>query len=644
MLFALRFIVLLLVGLLLLQPFIELKINEEEKPVLLIFQDKSVSVPNKEISAVNDWIAQLDEELGDRFDIINYGFADKVYADTVLPITALNTDLGKVYSYVNETFQGANIGAIVIASDGIINQGIDPRYQDLNTSAPVFSILQGDTAIKEDLSVAEIKANKLAFLGNDFEIRARVEAVKMKGERINVKLLMNGQLIDEQTNIIQEKLYSSEVSFLVTAKQARTFRYTVQIDSTTSEVNTANNAKDIYVEVLDNRTKIQILLKAPHPDAAAIKNAIEKNEQYEVDLKLMKDWDGATSNADLFILHGLPSGPDDLKRLKGLLSAQKQIFSIVTADVSLAHFNSLNLGIAINTTRNQRDEAGAWIRQDFKLFNIPENNQLRRFPPLMVPFGEVTLKSNVQVALNQTVGSINTPQPFLIFTEQDGLKHGILLAEGWWRWRLFDNMLAEPLNWTDLLIQKTVQYLAIKQKRTRLAVNVPEQFIEGEDVEFGAEYYNPSFELSADVAIKLNLNNPNGEQFQYLFKPSGNNFSLNLGSLAPGVYTWTADADADAASFNQSGSFEVLENRAEYQQTVAQHGLMKFIAEQQGGEAFDINGLNMLTQRLNELETAKPIIHSSQEWTSLLDWKTLLFLIVLLASMEWFLRKFNGYV
>lgn len=644
LLFSLRLVMLLLIGFLLLQPFISIKIDEVEKPILLIFQDKSASVPESDVSKVNAWIASLEDAFDDRFDIQHYGFADEVFTDTSAQEKGLNTDIGKIYSYVNESFQGANIGAIVIATDGIINQGNDPRYQAMGTDAPLYSILLGDTATKIDAAVADLKANKLAFLGNDFEIRTRIDAVKLKGDRIKVKLLQNGMPTDEQIIGIQDLLHSAEVSFLVNAKTAGTFRYTVQVDSIAGEKNTANNTKDVYVEVLDNRTKVQILLKAPHPDAAAIKQAIEKNEQYEVALTLMKDWDGLSSTADLFILHGLPSNAEDLKRLKVLVNDQKQIFSVITADVSLTHFNALNLGVSINTTRNQRDEAGAWINKEFNLFNVPDNNQLRRFPPLMVPFGEVNLKANAQIALNQTVGSINTPQPFLLFTEQDGLKHGVLLAEGWWRWRLFNSMLDEPEIWTDVIIQKTVQYLAIKQKRTRLAVNVPAQFIESEDVEFEAEYYNPSFELSAEAAISLNLINPAGESFQFLFKPAGNSFTLNLGTLAPGEYKWRAEANAEAELFEQTGVFEVLENRAEYQQTVAQHGLMSFLTEQQYGKAYELSAINQLNEQLNQLETAKPVIHSSDDWMSLIDWKTMLYLMAFLVSLEWFLRKFNGYV
>ena len=57
--------------------------------------------------------------------------------------------------------------------------------------------------------------------------------------------------------------------------------------------------------------------------------------------------------------------------------------------------------------------------------------------------------------------------------------------------------------WADAVIVKTVQYLALKQKRTRLNVAAPERISEGKEVKFEAEYYNESFELDNEADLRL---------------------------------------------------------------------------------------------------------------------------------------------
>lgn len=640
---SLRFVWLFLILFLLLQPFIVKRVEDIEKPLLLLFIDGSASVKVEEREEVEALYEDLGASLAERFDVRQIPFAERVRSSGTDELNGLNTDLGVVFDHVNQAYQGANVGGIVVASDGMVNQGRDPRYAALNTDAPVFSLLLGDTSLKPDLSINKVRANNLAFLGNDFEVQALLQASKLNGEERTVRLLRNGAEVAKKSVRITNDQFSQEVSFLVSADRVGVARYGIVIDSLPSESIAANNSAETYVEVLDNRTQVILLAHAPHPDIAAFKEAIEKSEQYEVKVILFSDWSGKTDEGDLFITHGLPRGNEDLGRLQTIVDVGKPMFSVVTADVSLTHFNALNLGLRITTTRNQRDQAGAYIHSDFGLFNVPDHDELRRYPPLMVPFGEMNFTANADVALKQTVGGIQTDQPFLVFTERDGQKHGILLAEGWWRWRLFNRMMEQD-EWTDLIIQKTVQYIAVRQKRTRLAVSVPDRFIEGEEVIFQAEYYNEAYELNADVPIALKLLDGDSTAFDYRFSPQGKDYRLNLGTLPPGDYAWTADVEGQSERFQQSGAFKVLENRVEYQSTVARHALLRYLANQQGGEAFLLDEQDALRERLNQMQSAKPIIHSSSEWISLIDWKTLLFVIAVLAGLEWLLRKTNGYV
>jgi len=61
------------------------------------------------------------------------------------------------------------------------------------------------------------------------------------------------------------------------------------------------------------------------------------------------------------------------------------------------------------------------------------------------------------------------------------------------------------------------------------------------------------------------------------------------------------------------------------------------------GTHFPTNNIESLATHLLNLDTAKPLIHTTKEWNSIIEWKWLAILIILLISIEWFLRKFNGY-
>lgn len=639
-----RWIVVVFLAALLLLPSIIQLLEDEERPRLLVYTDASVSIPTEEKPEIARFVAKVDERLSEKYDVRHLPFgAAPVRNGDASPLDSLYTDLGAVLVSANEDFYGENIGAVVVASDGIQNKGTDPRYVPLTSGARVFTLALGDTSVRADVELNQLLNNRLAFLNNQFEIKARIVAHKCKGKSTVVRLLKDGSELARQTLSITEQDVAKEVQFLTTATDVGLNKYVVAIDVIEGEQNALNNTAEAFVEVLDNRTTVKILARAPHPDIAFLKRSIEVSDQYEVEVEMIKDWDGRTTTADLFILHGLPTGPNDMNLVKRIVVDGKPVFAIVTSGVSFRHFNALELGITLEVAPNKVDQVGGVLNQDFNLFNVSENNELRRYPPLYAPFGNYLTTSDHQALLCQKVGSIVTEKPLMLFTQQAERKSGMFFADGLWKWSLFEASIGEQ-GWTAKLIQKSVQFLAIKQKRTRLDVIAPRQLVEREEVVFEAEYYNPSYELNNDPDVTLVVTDAAGNAIDYRFRTTSKGYRLSLGSLSPGDYSWSASVMVDGERFTEKGIFTVAENRSEYVNLVADHGLLADLASRKGGESFVLNQSDALIDRLEQLESAKPIVHTSKDWSSLIEWKWLLFTLVLLLSAEWFVRKFTGYV
>ena len=640
----LRLTALIIIAVLLLKPFLIQIIEEEEKPRLVIYADQSASISLSDQDETATFIERAKVELSDKYKVEAFAFASEVNTSSdSAQLDPLYTDLGRAMSSVNDDFYGENIGAVVIASDGIQNKGSDPRYVSLNSNVRVFSIALGDTSVRSDIELSQVLSNRLAFLNNDIEIKSRVLASKLEGKSTTVHLLKDGKEIEAKKLTIDQDDYSVEFNFITQTQSIGLNKYTIAIDVIDGEVNELNNSSDIYVDVLDNRTKVKILAYAPHPDIAAMKKSIEQSDQYEVEVALLEAWDQNIKTADLYIFHGLPTDGNDLNKIKPILKEGVQAMAVVTSGVSIRHFNQLELGFTIEAARNKTDEVLGSVNDQFNLFNLEKNNDLKRFPPLLAPFGNYIINSNHQVALFQKVGNIETQNPLLLFTEQDGLKNGALLGEGWWRWRMFEASISNE-HWVDLVFQKAVQYLAIKQKRTRINVSAPRQLQERQEVVFNAEYYNESFELSNEPEMLLSVTDSLGNTIDYRFKNNSNAYRTSLGALPPGEYDWKASADVNGDVFSEEGKFTVIENRSEFVNLVANHALLRDLSQKKGGALFQKEESDALIETLRTLESAKPIIRSSKLWTSLIEWKLILLIIVLLLSIEWFFRKYTGYV
>jgi hypothetical protein len=500
----------------------------------------------------------------------------------------------------------------------------------------------GDSSTAPDFELSQVLNNKLVFLGNDFQIKARGVATKLQGETAKISLYRNGTLLEAKEVEITSQNQALEADFTTTADKVGVNQYVVQIALNDAEINPQNNAQSTFIEVLDNRTKIKILAKAPHPDLAAFKAAIVANEQYEVETVLLEDWDKNVESADLFLLHGLPTDAQDLNLVNLIKGKQKPMLMVFSSKVSLPQFNALGLGLNIISKGSLTEQVGASVNQDFNLFSVKSNDKIKRFPPLWSPFGEFQAKADHQVLLYQSIGQIKTDKPLLAFYNQGAFKTGVLMGEGWWKWRMIDEAQNEE-KWTDQVVLKALQYLALKQKRNRLSVLAPKQISERQNIAFKAELYNESYELVNDIELNLVVTDSLDNDLDYRFLSSGNAYQLNLGSLPTGTYQWRAEANIAGQEASETGEFIVTENKAEFIRTKADFNFMQTWASQKGGEMFTIDQLGAMQSALAELETAKAVIHTSRDWKSIIEWQWILSLIATLLTIEWFLRKFNGY-
>jgi hypothetical protein len=638
----LRWTTLFALGVLLLQPYIIQLIEESELPKLLVYVDDSKSVDQIETQSVNTWAYELESEIGDKYEIqlLNFGELPYRIKDS-LQKNPFETDLGAVVEGANQDFYGDNIGAVIIASDGIQTKGISPLYVPLAASAPVFVIGMGDSTSQADIEVSDVLVNRIAFINNDIQIKTRVKASKAKGETIAIDLLKNGVVVEQKEMVISTNDQGQEIEFMTRAEQLGQNKITIVASVQENERNILNNRKDAFVDVLDNRTRIKLIANSPHPDVAAIKRSIELSNQYEVSITLFEDWDRNVELDDLFVLHGIPADRSQLNAVKKIYTQGKPSWIILTNQTDLAAFNELPFGLSIEGRSRKSDEITGRINEDFSLFNLPESKSMKRLPPVVAPFGDYRLETDMNIALFQQFGDIETDRPLLAFTSQDGVKHGILTAEGIWRWRM---ALQSRDNWVESIVRKTVQFLALRQKRTRLEIQIPILIEEQLDVIAKAEAYNESFELTQDADVRLTVSDSNGNEFDYVLRSQGQMFELNLGKLSLGLYSWTANADIGEENFEQTGGFTVRENVSEFQRSRADFNLLNELAARNRGSFYHLSELESVKQRLIALDSARPVIHASNKWSDITELKWLAIVLVLILCLEWFLRKFNGSV
>lgn len=153
-LFALRSVAVFFIALLLLGLLIKTSGSNVEKPIIVFAQDNSQSVAGGADSAFykTEYAAKLKdffEKAGEKYDLKVLSFGDNITEQQSFNYKEKQTDISAVVDEVQNRYANRNVGAVILASDGIFNRGSSPVYAAEKLNFPFYTIALGDTTVKK---------------------------------------------------------------------------------------------------------------------------------------------------------------------------------------------------------------------------------------------------------------------------------------------------------------------------------------------------------------------------------------------------------------------------------------------------------------------------------------------------------------
>ncbi len=646
----LRGTVVTLIAFLLLSPLLKSTTRYTEKPIVLLALDNSGSITLGKDSAYykNEFTEKyrnLAEKLSKKYDVHSYTFGDKLTNGLNSTFTEKQTDMSGLFSELKDRYSNRNLAALVLAGDGIYNQGADPLYASDDAPYSIYTVALGDTAQQKDILVSRVNYNRIAFLGNDFQLEITVMAHKCSGSQSRITVSSGDQQLFSENISIGNQFYTRAFTTKLTASKPGLQRYRIAVSPVKGEISTANNYQDVFVEVLDGRQKILLLQSAPHPDIAALKQAIEKNQNYAVDNFMLSDFNGSIASYSLVILHQIPALSDVGFQISSQLKTSTvPVLYIIGAQSNIPAYNSLMTGLMIPQSLSTFNEATAAMNPDFSLFSLAQEieHMIPEFPPLNVPFSQYKAGTAAQVLLYQKIGNVNTRIPLILFNQGVDRKSATIAGEGIWRWRLSNYVKTGNQQAFDELFSRIIQYLAVKEDKSQFRVMLKNNFRENEAVEIDAELYNDSYQLVNEPEVNIVIADEKKKNFPYVFTRTSNAYYLNAGNLPPGEYSYKATTSFAGKAFQKTGMFTVMSLNVEAMNTVANHVLLNNMAVRHKGKMVYPDQLDQIEQMLASRDDLKTIAYTQKRYTDLVSYVPFLLLLLLLLSAEWFLRKRNG--
>jgi hypothetical protein len=642
----LKFMAVWLIAIMLLSPVIETIQKKTEKPIIILGIDNSESMA---VDALNpafiaEFIAKAKVELSDQYQVDVITFGEKVAKSEALSFEGKKSNYAQFIGELNKQYFNLNVGAVIMAGDGIFNEGINPSQLESRIDAPFYTLGLGDTLSKTDQAIIEVVHNPNVFLNNTFPVDAAFNFTNFPLTQTQLAIYIEGKLVHSETIEVLQPDFFLRKTYQLKADEPGLKRVELVLSPFIEENNQQNNRVRFTIEVHDNKQEILILSQGPHPDIGAMTQTLNSLANFNITYSDVLAFPGDFSKYDLLVLNQLPSmRTQHLAIFEKIANSEIAVLVLVGPGTSIAGLNNLQLNFQLNPTLLNQ-ESTPYFNETFALFGIPENirDVEKIYPPLLAHFTEYTYDNAFSVLAYQQVNGIEMNHPLIMAGDINSRKIGTIMGEGIWRWRFYEYQNYDNQQVFNQLITNLVNYLCLKEVREQFRVYYERIAAETSPIKMKAQVFNNLYELVENAEIQLTLTDSAGKELGYLFDANQMEYTLNMGFLQPGTYSFEAQTTLGDNLFTRSGSFSVEEVNIEQHNNQANFNVLNLIARQTGGQFYLKSQWTNLLDHIKMNEQIQPKIHLEKNINEMIDWKWIILLVIFLFALEWFLRKFWG--
>lgn len=639
----LRFGLLFIIGVLLLNFYSKFFKEEYIKPSLILAVDNSASmIHSKDSLQVKNFFqttwTQWKEKLQQKFDVQLITFGDKInFNPQQIKFNEQKTNVEDVFNELPQVFPQKTISAMLMITDGIFNEGNHPLSLSENINYPVYIIGTGDTTIYKDVFIKKISCNKTVFLGNDLKVDVLIQSLQIKNEKVKISLFENHQLIEQKETFVNGNEVK-EIPFLIHAEKPGYHTYKVILNNISDEKNIHNNTSYFVVNVVNDINKILITHSAPHPDISAIHQALKSYEQYSVEVLPEAMTPNKLSDYDIIIYHNFNGLSNNFDKY---VNSGIPIF-IISGNLYLLQ----NKWLSVKQLSTQFNETESILNTSFSDFTLTDEYKeiCDNLPVIKAPYGNYAPLGNADVLFYQKINNVLTELPLFYLTQNTNGKYAVFLGDGLWRWRLANYQLKQNHEWFNHLISQTMRYLLTKKNNTPFKVEIPASIYENEPLKISAELKNESMQPITEPDVFMQLSDSNGNDYSFVFSKTTFNYTLNAGMLPAGEYRYKASTQYKGKNYTSSGTIHILPVSIEKSNMIANHSLLKSLTEKTHGKFFTLSEYHLITDELLNNKDIKTIVTQDESYQYWIDNKWWFVILMLILFTEWFIRRWNGTV
>ncbi|MDY6914716.1 MAG: hypothetical protein SVM86_00150 [Candidatus Cloacimonadota bacterium] len=611
----LRFIVLFIVFLLLLNPVWNFFLQETKIEKVIFLQDSSASIDEKKEAFFSEIVPALQKKYEKRgYQVQNHYFSDGLNG------AKDKTYLSKTLSELQQEYEMKNIKHIVLCSDGWFQ---DNNLQEVETlNIPIFSTVPKNKLQYEDLRIENLSHNLQAYIDEANPFIITVAASNYKGEA-EVELKIDDKIIESKNCKFDQQNYQ-EIQFEHTFRTPGLFPIAVEVKSDTlSESNQQNNSIYSAVRVTKNKFNILVLSEKLNWDLKFLKDAINQQQNWNYKIKIAENGKLTLESNDLnetnivVIINADKLNIQNKELIENYVSSGNAVWNIgkplsdkigTTTDRSFAS--------AVKHRITIEEEGQQFI--NMKLWQAQEEET----PPFPYYFVKPKAQSKILASFQNDQHS-----PAILFNTYNNGKILEFAFEDVWQWQMkIDD------SYYNTFVSNILKWLGSDQTDRFIAYPNQNSYIQGENIKIFLQAYDETYAPIQTLDSKVEILDDNGVQVleKYMSANNGKYEAEFSSQLEEGRYTF--QVTENNLNLQAEGEFIVQDSQLEKFQLGFQINTLNYLSKITGGKSLKT------AEDLN-IEPAKHIIEEKEQQIPLYKKWYVIALFIVCFSLELLLRR-----
>jgi len=638
-----RSLVILLLLSIISRVIINVNYTKSISPKHYIFIDNSKSISNKDGIDRKSIINKILNELNSKDKIYIFGKNVREFNNN-LDFKDSETNYNKIFSGLN---LNDNISSIVLISDGNQNAGADPIYNIQKLEIPVFTVGVGNPEII-NLSAENIYSPENVVVNEKVDITATIK--KSGGRTVNAKVLLKENNILINSKVVELKDEVTNVDFSYTPKSEGEKSISVEIEY--QDIQPSDNIKKVSINVFNDLKKIVLISGSLSNDVNFVLSSLKanpKNKIYTISViakdKILENYTNfyLLDSANVVILIGFPSPETPanlLNYVKNSIKNKSTLF-LLSSNIDFDKLKELEESLpftVFNENNNYIEMYPDFIEAQKEILGV-EANEWKNLPPIEYNLSQFKEKNGANVLSFIKTKNTNLRLPLIIQRDISGKRDIAILAKNIWNWKLL--LSGKKDNLFNSFVNNSINWLTISDNfnKFKLVLDKDDYFIK-EVINLNAFLFDDLKNPMDDENIVVNIK---GKKF---YK------KIVLNNVGNGIYS-------NSIALNDSGKYEIFAEvlgknlfrkkiiyvngiEKELTEKYLNEDYLKTIANISGGKYFNIKNIDSLNFYLNRISNNSSTIKTFDYTFDFLTSTTVLFIIAILLSVEWFIRRRFG--